>query len=104
MDSIEVASNANNCLNIYKVFSPNDDDTNEFWEIENIDLYPKAIISVYSRDGREVYRRRNYVNIENIAFAGKNKNGQPLPSGVYYYIISLENEDEVLKGTVSIIR
>ena len=103
-DSIEVKSNPNTCLTIYKAFSPNDDDTNEFWEIENIHLYPDAVVSVYDRNGRQVFRRRNYINSEDDAFGGKDVNNQPLPSATYYYVIDLENGDDVFKGTVTIVR
>ncbi|MEC9208898.1 MAG: gliding motility-associated C-terminal domain-containing protein [Bacteroidota bacterium] len=103
-DSIEVKSNPNICLTIYKAFSPNDDDIHEFWEIENIHLYPKAVVSVYDRNGRQVFRRRNYTNSENAAFGGKDTNDQPLPSGTYYYVIDLENGDDVFKGTITIVR
>jgi gliding motility-associated-like protein len=103
-DSIEVKSNPNICLKIYKAFSPNDDDIHEFWEIENIHLYPRAIVSVYNRNGREVFRRRNYTNSETDAFGGKDINDQPLPSSTYYYIIDLVNGDDVFKGTVTIVR
>ena len=103
-DSVEVLSNPKNCLVVYKAFSPNDDDIHEFWEIEKIELYPEALVAIYSRDGNEVYRRRNYQNIENIAFTGKNKKGQSLPSGVYYYVIDLGNEYEILKGSLTIVR
>ena len=103
-DSIEVKSNPNICLTIYKAFSPNDDATHEFWEIENIHLYPEAVVSVYDRNGRQVFRRRNYINSEEIAFGGKDINDQPLPSATYYYVIDLENGDAVFKGTVTIVR
>ena len=103
-DSIIVKDNPNSCLIIYKAFSPNDDAINEFWEIENIHLYPNALISVYDRNGREVFRRRNYINSEDSAFGGKDSNNQPLPSATYYYVINLENEDDVFKGTVTIVR
>ena len=103
-DSIEVKSNPNICLKIYKAFSPNDDYINEFWKIENIHIYPEAVISVYDRNGSEVFRRRNYINSENDAFGGKDKNDQPLPSGTYYYVIDLENGDDVFKGVVTIVR
>jgi len=103
-DTIEVKSNPAICISVYKVFSPNDDDINEFWEIENIQLYPKALVLVYDRNGRQVFRRRNYINAEDVAFGGKDLNGQPLPSGTYYYIIDLENEDEVFKGVLTIVR
>jgi len=103
-DSIEVKSNPNICLKIYKAFSPNDDDIHEFWEIKNIHLYPQAIVSVYNRNGREVFRRRNYTNSQNDAFGGKDINDQPLPSATYYYVIDLVNGDDVFKGTVTIVR
>ncbi len=104
VDSIDVKSNLNICLTIYKAFSPNDDDINEFWVIENIHLYPNALFLVYDRNGNQVYRRRNYRNAEGVAFGGKDVSGKPLPSGTYYYVIDLENDDEVFKGTVTIVR
>ena len=103
-DTIEVKSNPAICITVYKVFSPNDDDIHEFWEIENIQLYPKALVSVYDRNGRQVFRRRNYINAEDVAFGGKDSNGKPLPSGTYYYVIDLENEVEVFKGVLTIVR
>ena len=103
-DTIEVKSNPAICITVYKVFSPNDDDIHEFWEIENIQLYPQALVLVYDRNGRQVFRRRNYINAEDVAFGGKDLNGQPLPSGTYYYVIDLENEDEVFKGVLTIVR
>lgn len=103
-DSIEVKSNPRNCLTIYNAFSPNDDETHEFWEIKNIHIYPNAVVSVYDRNGREVFRRRNYTNTEENAFGGKDSNNQPLPSATYYYVIDLENGDDILKGIVTIVR
>ena len=103
-DSVEVKSNPNICINPYKAFSPNDDDAHEFWEIENIGLYPAAVISIYDRNGSQIYRRRNYINAEGIAFGGKDTEGQPIPSGTYYYLINLENGDDVFKGTLTIVR
>ena len=97
-------SNPNICINPYKAFSPNDDDAHEFWEIENIGLYPAAVISIYDRNGSQIYRRRNYINAEGIAFGGKDTEGQPIPSGTYYYLINLENGDDVFKGTLTIVR
>jgi gliding motility-associated-like protein len=103
-DSIEIKSNPNICLTIYKAFSPNDDYTNEFWKIDNIHLYPEAVVSVYDRNGRQVFRKRSYTNSEEYAFGGKDVNDQPLPSATYYYVIDLENGDDVFKGTLTIVR
>ena len=103
-DTIEVKSNPSICITVYKVFSPNDDEIHEFWEIENIHLYPEALVEVYDRTGKQVYRRRNYINAEEHAFGGKNQQGVILPSGTYYYVIDLENEDTAFKGALTIIR
>jgi gliding motility-associated-like protein len=103
-DSVEVKSNPNICISPYRAFSPNGDDTNEYWEIENIGLYPEAVISIYDRNGSQIFRRRNYQNAELEAFNGENENGYPLPSGTYYFIIDLENGDDVFKGTLTIVR
>tara|TARA_X000000368_G_scaffold396191_1_gene364265 strand:+ start:105 stop:1163 length:1059 start_codon:yes stop_codon:yes gene_type:complete len=103
-DTIEVKSNPRVCITPYKVFSPNDDDTHEFWEIENITLYSEALVMVYDRAGRLVYRRRNYQNTEGKAFGGKDLEGRTLPSGTYYYIINLDNGDDVFKGALTIVR
>jgi len=103
-NSVIVESDPSICLTIYKAFSPNDDAIHEFWEIENINLYPEALVLVYDRNGRQVYRRRNYENAEGQAFGGKDQNGRELPSGTYYYVIDLENGDKVFKGTVTIVR
>lgn len=104
MDTIEVKSSPKVCIKAYAAFSPNDDNVNEFWEIKNINLYPDAVVSIYNRNGNEVFRRRNYTNSISEAFGGKDKNGQPLSSGTYYYIIDLQNGDDVFKGTVTLMR
>ena len=103
-DTIEVKSNPAICITVYKVFSPNDDAIHEFWEIENIHLYPEALVQVYDRTGKQVYRRRNYINAKEHAFGGKDQEGRTLPSDTYYYIIDLENEDAVFKGALTIVR
>ena len=103
-DTIEVQHNPSICLKVYKAFSPNDDAIHEFWEIENIHLYPEALIVIYDRNGREVYRRRNYQNAEGVAFGGIDQEDRVLPSGGYYYVIDLGNGDPVFKGTLTIVR
>ncbi len=103
-DSITISSNPKICIIVYSVFSPNDDGIHDYWEIENIELYPEALVEVYDRMGSMVYRRRNYINSESTAFNGYSKDGRRLTSGTYYYVLNLENGDEVFKGTLTIVR
>ena len=103
-DSITISSNPKICITVYSVFSPNDDGIHDYWEIENIHLYPEALVEVYDRMGNMVYRRRNYINSESTAFNGYSKDGRRLASGAYYYVLNLDNGDEVFKGTVTIVR
>ena len=103
-DSITIQDNPKTCITIYKVFTPNEDGIHDYWEIENIHLYPEALVEVYDRLGNMVFRRRNYINSESVAFNGISKNGMRLPSGTYYYILNLENSDDVFKGSLTIVR
>ena len=65
--------------------------------------YPNASVKVFSRWGQEVFESTGYSDQK--AWKGDSKRGQLLASGVYYYIIDLKGEDEeVLKGSVTIIR
>ena len=103
-DSITISDNPKICITVYSVFSPNDDGIHDYWEIENIHLYPEALVEVYDRMGSMIYRRRNYINSESIAFNGYSKDGRRLASGAYYYVLNLDNGDEVFKGTLTIVR
>ena len=82
-------------------FTPNGDDKNEFWEIDNAEYYPNIVVQVFNRWGEKVYESKGYNN-DDIKFDGK-RNGRNLPSGTYYYIITIDKKIES-KGPVTIIR
>ncbi len=64
--------------------SPNGDGINDTWVIENIADYPEAVIRVFDRNGREVFRTDDYRN----DWGGTQGNGgKLLPVGSYYYIV-----------------
>jgi gliding motility-associated-like protein len=85
---------------IPNAFTPNGDGINDLWNIKSIEAYPKCIISVYSRYGALVYQSKGYPR----SWDGTS-NGTPVPTGTYYYIIDL-NEDNTkpLTGYVAVIR
>ena len=100
---VEVPSISNPCVTAYSAFSPNGDQNNDYWHIDNIELYPDALVEVFNRWGDRVYSTKRYLNSWDSAWQGLYKNN-PLPSATYYYVITLNNDDETLTGTVTIVR
>lgn len=87
-------------LTIPNAFTPNGDGINDLWNIKSIEAYPKCMVSVYSRYGTLVYQSKGYPR----SWDGTS-NGTPVPTGTYYYIINL-NEDNMpqMTGYVAVIR
>lgn len=83
-----------NKLQFYNVFTPNNDQRNDFFVIENVQLYPGNELSIYNRWGKEVYRKSNYDN----TWDGKNQT-----SGTYYYLLKMANGASY-KGWVEILK
>lgn len=86
-------------LNIANTFTPNGDGINDYWKISNIESYPNALVQVFSRYGQKVFESKGYAK----PFDGT-MNGKKLPPGVYYYIINLNTNCNVLSGSLTIIR
>ncbi|WP_299536723.1 FG-GAP-like repeat-containing protein [Ulvibacterium sp.] len=87
-DSDGVADTCNPALALVPVpaISPNGDNANDTWVIENITSHPEALIKVFNRNGREVFSTQNYQN----DWGGTEGTGSNLlPVGSYYYIIHL---------------
>jgi gliding motility-associated-like protein len=95
--------NASNSTNVDRtvcfipnVITPNDDDTNESFDLTGFDV---TKIEIYSRWGRKVYEKNNYLN----EWHGQNMNGGILPDSTYYYIIKL-GSDETKTGWIFLSR
>jgi gliding motility-associated-like protein len=82
-------------------FTPNDDGTNDYWIIDNIELYPDCVVEVYNRWGELLFQSKGYKEKWNGTYKGKQ-----LPVGTYYYIINLNNElyPEPYTGPLTIMR
>ena len=102
-EEIAVPSSDLNCITAYSAFSPNGDQNNDYWHIDNIELYPDALVEVFNRWGDRVYSTKKYINAWEGAWQGLYENN-PLPSATYYYVITLNNDDEPIVGTVTIVR
>ncbi|MDA7762696.1 gliding motility-associated C-terminal domain-containing protein, partial [Crocinitomicaceae bacterium] len=86
-------------------FTPDNDQINDFWQLEELDaIWPNNIVYVYNRWGNKIYEsiKGNY--------SGKpwngTYNGSVLPVGSYYYTIELSSNPVLARrtGTVSIIK
>ena len=100
---VGVLANQATCLEVYSAFTPNGDENNDYWHIENIELYPDALVEVFNRWGNRVFASKRYTNSWDAGFTG-NYNGEPLPSATYYYVITLNNDESPYKGALTIIR
>lgn len=95
-----IDDNNNECVFIPNTITPNGDEYNDTWVIRNIGLYPNASVKVFNRWGNELFSSKGEYKPWNGTV-----NGEPLPSEVYYYIITLGNEEaNEYTGTITIIR
>ena len=83
-------------------FSPNSDGYNDTWEISYLNQYESVKVQIFNRWGASIWESSS-PNILN--WDGK-FNGNDLPIGTYYYIISFEDDinKEPLTGPVTIVR
>jgi gliding motility-associated-like protein len=78
-------------------FSPNNDGSNEVWQISGLKNYTNISVKVFNRWGSLVYDKTSYDSPWDGTVSGKK-----LASGTYYYIIVLDDE-EPRKGSLSIL-
>jgi gliding motility-associated-like protein len=76
------------------VLTPNQSGVESTWKIINLEDYPFTSVKVYAQDGSLVYESMNYQN----DWTGNNiRTGTPLPTGPYYYRISLGGTSSEVK-------
>jgi gliding motility-associated-like protein len=93
---VEVVSNPLSSIEPINFITPNGDGENDFLEFKNLGKYNRSDLRVFNRSGSEVFSAIGYENDW-----GGTYNGRKLPSGTYYYILSIE--DEQLKSVLTIL-
>ncbi len=88
-------------LTVYNAFSPNSDGINDFWDIENSDIYPDIIVEVYNRWGEKFFSSVGYSDDKR--WNGMTK-GKEAPLGTYYYVVIPYNGATPITGPVTIVR
>lgn len=87
-------------LSIPDVFTPNNDQLNDTWKLFGIESFPTAQVTVFSRWGEVVFQSTNgYLSPFDGVYLG-----QPLPAGMYLYVLKLSPEAEPLRGAVWLMR
>ncbi len=85
-------------LLIPNVFSPNNDRTNDFFEIKGLCLKSTFLIQIFNRWGIKVFETTD----RNNSWDGKENGGPDAAEGVYYYIITLDKA--TYTGFVQVLR
>lgn len=87
--------------------TPNGDGINDVLVIPETDLSPNNSIQIFDRYGLKVFEMNNYTN-EFSGFATTNNfviaKDKGLPSGVYFYILSLDDIDLAFQGFLYLAR
>lgn len=80
-------------ITIPNVISPNGDNTNDYFVIDNIEFWSNEL-TIYGRWGNKVYEAKNYRN---------QWKADDLPDGTYYYVLKL-NDGEEHAGHITVLR
>ncbi|MFN4147097.1 MAG: gliding motility-associated C-terminal domain-containing protein [Runella sp.] len=83
-----------------EVFTPNGDGHNDTWQIIGREAYPEIEVTIYNRWGNAVY----YAKGNNQPPFDGTYDGQPLPEGVYIYVVRAKPDGHIDRGQVMISR
>jgi gliding motility-associated-like protein len=91
---------------IPQAFTPNSDGDNDYFEIVGLENYPINHLTIFNRWGNIVFETDNYTNDwQGTTNVNLTLGGELLPTGTYFYILDLKQEDmEIFKGYVYIQR
>lgn len=79
-------------IHIYNGITPNGDGSNDVWWIDGIESFQNNTVYIFNRWGTKVWEGKNYDN-NKVIWKGTNQEGQDLPDGTYYYLVTLFNTD-----------
>ena len=104
LDLFEAPSIKDCGIIIPTAFTPDGDNVNDFWSLENIDeIYPNNKVFIYNRWGNIIFESQAG-SYEQYPWSGT-FNGEKLPVGSFYYIIDYnDGYTDTSNGTVSILK
>lgn len=80
--------------------SPNNDGFNDFYVVGGLKYCQKVTLTVYNRWGNVVFKKDNYDN----SWDGTNQQGEDLPQGTYFILLTLHDSGSNMSGFVDIRR
>src|SRR5262249_39093615 len=82
-------------------FSPNNDGSNDTWQIDFIDQFPNCTVEIYNRWGELLFTSVGYKEPWDGTYSGG-----VVPTGTYYYAIELNDDrfPEPYTGPLTVIR
>jgi len=90
----------NESLDLPTAFTPDGDNFNDVWNLKELSSYPDNVVKIYNRWGNLIFESTGYQESWEGTF-----NGEPLPSGSYFYIIDLNvGELKPFTGSITIIK
>lgn len=98
LNSVVLTDVDEDCIRIPNAFTPNGDGPNDTWIIQNIELFPRATISVFNRWGQLLFTGRGDGEPWNGTY-----NGHFVPAGSYLYVIELYNRNADYTGIVTVV-
>jgi gliding motility-associated-like protein len=90
-DSVFVNCRPLDPLVIPQFISPNNDNKNDLWVIENLELYPNNKVQIFNRWGNLVFSASPY----NYDWNGRQEgNNEILPAATYFYLIETNKKSQ----------
>jgi gliding motility-associated-like protein len=92
-------------IGITKVVTPDNNGVNDEWVLTNIEKFANNEIVIVDRWGSVIYSARGYNN-NNVVWKGISQNGAAVPTGTYFYRLTVRyGEDSIEKtGFIELIR
>lgn len=87
-------------LTISSGITPNGDGSNDAFIIKGLEAFTDNKLVIFNRWGSEVFEVEGYQN----DWQGVNMNGQALPEGTYFYMLTIEGRDETFRGYIDLRR
>ena len=92
-------------FDIPDLVTPNGDGRNDFWNLDKIERFVDNEVTIVDRWGGVVFQGKGYNN-SNVVWGGQNKAGGSVPTGTYFYTITVRLGDVIIKrsGFLELVR